>query len=140
MMKKLFKYDGTSINFALLIIRVGIGVIMMVHGYPKIIGGTEKWEGLGSAMENVGVEFFPVFWGFMAAFAEFFGGLMLVLGFLHIAAAFLLAFTMLIAFLMHFFNGDSFGSYSQSLKLLVIFVGLMFSGPGKFSIDYRLFK
>ena len=34
----------------LLVLRVGIGVMFMVHGYPKLAGGAEKWAMLGGAL------------------------------------------------------------------------------------------
>ena len=69
-----------KIDLGLLIIRIGIGISFMIHGYPKLVGGVETWKELGEVMQMVGINFVPAFWGFMAAFAEFFGGLFLMLG------------------------------------------------------------
>ena len=71
-----------STDYGLLIIRIGIGVMFMLHGYPKLLGGAEMWEKIGGSMGNIGIHFAPTFWGFMASFAEFAGGLCLVVGFL----------------------------------------------------------
>ena len=30
-------------NFAILILRLGIGFMFILHGWPKFIGGPDKW-------------------------------------------------------------------------------------------------
>ena len=64
----------------LLILRIGLGIMFILHGLPKMMGGPEQWAGLGMAMGNLGITFAPAFWGFMAAFAELVGGICLLLG------------------------------------------------------------
>lgn len=119
----------------LLILRVSVGLIFMWHGFPKMFGGVEKWEKLGGAMSLIGIDFFPTFFGFMAAFAEFFGGLMLVLGLFTPVAAALLAFTMLIATIRH---GLADGLHP--FLAMWVFVSLIFSGAGCYSIDAKCCK
>lgn len=60
------KYRDTG----LLILRVGLGVMMIMHGLPKLQGGPELWAGVGKSMGNIGIHFMPTFWGFMAAATE----------------------------------------------------------------------
>ncbi len=61
--------------------RLGVGLMFFfVHGLPKMQAGPELWTKLGVAMSNVGITFAPDFWGFMAASAECFGGLLLAAG------------------------------------------------------------
>lgn len=124
----------------LLILRIGLGVMFMVHGWPKISGGPEKWLALGEAMNHLGISFAPAFWGFMAAFAEFFGGLLLLVGLLARPATFLLAFTMLVATVMHLKSGHDFvPKVSYPLELMIVFLGLLLLGPGRISLDHKLF-
>ncbi|MFN8236745.1 MAG: DoxX family protein [Chitinophagales bacterium] len=123
-----------STDYGLLIIRLGIGIAFMMHGYPKLMGGPEMWVKIGGAMDNIGVKFFPVFWGFMASLAEFGGGLCLVLGFLFRPALAMLIFTMFIACLVHYYNGDGFNGYSHALESGVVFLGLFFAGSGKYAL------
>ena len=35
-------------DVGLLILRVGLGIAFLVHGWPKITGGPKFWTGLGS--------------------------------------------------------------------------------------------
>lgn len=128
------------IDLGLLILRVGIGVIFIIHGLPKLIGGTGMWVQIGSALSIVGINFAPTFWGFMAAFAETIGGLFLIIGLFHRPIALMLIFTMIIALLTHVTAGDPFGIYSNALKALVVFVSLLITGPGRLSLDYRYIR
>ncbi len=121
----------------ILVLRVGIGLSFMAHGIPKLMGGPEKWVTLGKAMGNIGVTFYPVGWGFMAGFSETVGGLLLVLGFLFRPACMLLLFTMFIAGLMHIKLGDPFTKWSHALEAGIVFLALIFIGPGKYSIDKK---
>ena len=89
-------------------------------------------------MGNIGLGFAPAFWGFMAALAEFGGGLLLVAGLFTKPAAAMMLFTMLIAVLMHIVNGDALNVILHPLKGVVVFGGLIFSGAGRFSVDNLL--
>ncbi len=128
------------VNTGLLVLRIGIGVIFIIHGLPKLMGGLETWTQLGSTMSMVGISFAPAFWGFMAAAAEAIGGAFIILGLLHRPVALMLLFTMIIAVFTHVASGDPFGVYSNALKGLVVFMALVITGPGKFSLDYNFFK
>lgn len=128
------------VNAGLLVLRIGIGIIFIIHGLPKLMGGVETWTQLGSTMSMMGISFAPAFWGFMAAAAEAVGGLFIILGLLHRPVALMLVFTMIVAVLMHVMSGDPFGVYSNALKALVVFVALTITGPGKYSIDYHYFR
>ena len=138
MANKIFKTSTGSMHFALFIIRVGFGVMYMIHGWPKITGGVDTWTWLGGNMSVLGLSFAPAFWGFMAAVAEFVGGLLLVLGVLTRPVAAMMLFTMLIATLMHVNAGDPINTVLHPLKGLVVFAGFLFSGAGKYSVDNML--
>jgi putative oxidoreductase len=101
------------VDTGLLVLRVGIGIMFLLHGAPKLFGGPSKWTGVGGAMGNLGITFMPAFWGFMAGLAEFGGGLLLILGlFVRPAAAFLI-FTMFVAAMNHIAGGDGIMGASQ---------------------------
>ena len=127
---------GINLSLGLLILRIGIGIMFMLHGAPKLLGGPERWEQIGQAMQNLGITFLPTFWGFMAGFAEFVGGLCLVLGLFWVPACLLLIFTMIIAAIMHISQGDPFPRYSHAVESAILFVSLIFIGAGQ----YRLSK
>ena len=122
-------------DFGLLLMRVGIGILFMHYGYPKLIGGPSMWTGIGGSMKHIGVDFYPVFWGFMAAITETFGGFLLIIGLAFRPVNFLLAFTMLIAVLHHLAAGDGLSAASHAVEAGIVFLSLIFIGPGKYSVD-----
>ncbi|MCE5272507.1 DoxX family protein [bacterium] len=126
---------GWRYDTGLLILRLGIGISMMLHGWPKLMGGAELWGHLGQAMGNLGITFLPVYWGFAAACAEFFGGLFLALGLAFRIAAAVLVFQMIVASTFHLAGGDGFQVASHAIELLVVFFSLIFIGPGRCSLD-----
>ena len=122
-------------DIGLLILRVGIGIMFMIHGMPKLTAGPEKWVMLGGTMKALGVDFAPMVWGFMAAFSEFAGGLLLALGFFTRPACFFLLATMIVAAAMHISKGDPFLKYSHAMEAGILFISLILIGPGKYSLD-----
>lgn len=133
----IFDTLGKYRNTGLLILRIGLGVMMMVHGLPKIMGGPTGWEGLGGSMKVIGIGFLPTFWGFMAAISEGLGGFLLILGLFFRPVNLLLVFTMIIAALVHFGKGDGLDGASHAIELGIVFLSLIFIGPGKYSIDKK---
>lgn len=126
-----------SPDVGLLILRLGVGTMFMVHGYPKMFT-PDKWPKLGKAMATFGIEVFPTFWGFMAAFSEFFGGLAFALGLFFLPASALLAFTMVVAAAMHLNKGDGVGGASHAIEAASLFAGMMLIGPGRLTLDRLL--
>ncbi|MFH1071708.1 MAG: DoxX family protein [Candidatus Glassbacteria bacterium] len=122
-------------DWGLLVIRLGVGLAYMAHGWPIISGGVGFWTKLGGAMAVIGITFAPVFWGFMAAVSEFFGGLLVALGLFTRPAAGFMGFTMLIALSTHLSRGDAYAIYSHPLKMVFVFIGLVLLGAGKYSFD-----
>ena len=86
-----------------------------------------------------GMDYGISFWGFMAGFAETVGGFLLIAGLLFTPACALLIVTMLIALNMHLSNDDPFTTFSHAGEAAVMFLGLLITGPGKYSIDNILF-
>lgn len=124
-------------DLGLLILRVGIGVMFLTHGVPKLARGPDGWERLGRTMELVGIGFTPTLWGLLAALAETIGGLCFALGLWTRAVCLPLAFTMVMAALNHFAKGDGFGRASHAIEACFVFVAMFLVGPGRYSLDKR---
>lgn len=138
-----WRSTGVSADVGLLVVRVVVGVSMAAfHGWGKISGGPEQWTGIGEATGNLGIHFLPVFWGFMAAFAEFACSIFFALGLFFRPASFLLAINMLVAVISHLSRpagerGAGWDGASHALELFSVYVGLMLVGPGKFALTRR---
>jgi putative oxidoreductase len=122
-----------------LTLRIPLGIIFIAHGGQKLFGmfGGYGLEGTGQWMASIGLE--PgVAMAFAAGSAEFFGGLLLLVGLLVRPAAALLTFTMVVAILaVHIGNGlfMSNNGYEFGLALLAGSVALLISGAGRLSLD-----
>lgn len=120
-------------------LRIGAGVIFTAHGAQKLFGwfGGYGLEGTAGWMESIGLA--PgLLMASLAGGAEFFAGLLLILGLLTRPAALALAVTMIVAIMtVHLPNGLFLtnNGYEFSLALLVISVGLVFRGAGSLSVD-----
>lgn len=125
------------INLGLLFLRVGLGVVFIIHGYPKLFGGPEQWSNVGGAMSNLGIDSFHPVFGFMAGFAEFFGGIFLIFGLLTSPALILLIGTMIVALITQFAREAGFPGIAHPLSVGLVFIALFITGPGRFSIDHQ---
>jgi putative oxidoreductase len=130
-------------DIGLIILRLGIGASMLIfHGYGKITGGTAVWEKLGASMSIIGIDFLPVFWGFMAAFAESVCSALIMLGILFRPSSLLLACTMFIAVVKHLTMlpgtlGAGWSGASHAIELFAVYTGLFFLGPGRFVVTIK---
>ncbi len=123
-------------DFGLLLLRLGLGgMFAAVHGWPKISGGPHAWKGTGEAMKYLGIHFAPEMWGFLAALAEFGGGILVILGLLFSPACGALTFTMIVAGTMLYKTHHALGEASQPIELGIVFLALLFIGPGRYSLD-----
>jgi putative oxidoreductase len=122
-------------NLGLLILRIGLGLMFIYHGVPKLMAGPEHWLKLGMSMGFLGIHFLPTFWGFMAAFAEAFGGLFLIGGFFFRIACFLLVVDMVVAATMHFGSHQGLAMASHAIEDGIVFLSLLLIGPGAISLD-----
>ena len=128
-----------SSDVGILILRVFPSFAMFLnHGINKISAGTAKWEKLGSALTDlIGFESLKIFFGFMASYAESLGVLLIMLGLLTRFSSFLLFFTMVVASLKHYFDGE----FSELAFIYgCISFAIIISGPGKYSVDNFLKK
>ncbi|MGD8605493.1 MAG: DoxX family protein [Candidatus Zixiibacteriota bacterium] len=119
--------------WGLLVLRVGIGSFMLFgHGWAKLSNFADyatKFAdpyGFGATASLV-----------LAIFAEFFCSIAIVFGFLTRLATIPLIITMATAaFIIH--GADPFGRQELALMYLVVFLTLLVTGAGRFSLDSLL--
>lgn len=120
---------------ALLIARVFTGGLMCyLHGWSKLMAGTERWERLGSGLSHsLGMDFLSIPLGFMASFSESIAAILIIVGWYTRPSAFLLAFTMFVAVSKKIPSG--LRDAELPMLFLCLSLIILFSGAGKYSLD-----
>lgn len=136
----IFELNEQKLNIGLLVVRVLIGFMFVVHGYPKLFGGLDTWNFVGSSMGFLGIKSGYSFWGLLAALAEFAGGILLIIGLLVRPASVFLLLTMFVAIVFHYAKNDGFDVASHAMEDAAVFVCLIITGGGKFALDSMVFS
>jgi putative oxidoreductase len=118
--------------FALLVMRLALGAIMIAHGYKKVFGG---FHGHQQMVAGLGI---PAWMAYLSTATEFFGGIAIVLGLF--TQFFSLAFfiEMLVAiWKVHWKHGlTAQGGYEFPLALVAIAFALMCFGAGPYALTF----
>lgn len=130
-MRKLLstKYSAGAFNAAMLFLRFGVGVLMINHGYSKLVHFGEmqskfmNFFGLGQTVSLT-----------LAVFAEFFCSLFLILGLFTRLAVIPLIITMCVA-LFKVQHAEIFGDGEVASLYLCAYIAILLVGPGKISVD-----
>ena len=127
-------------DLGLLLLRLSVGSVFVFHGSQKLFGafGGHGIAGFAGYLGQLGVPL-PVLNAWLAASAEFFGGLALLLGLATPLAAVPLTITMLVAgFTAHSGFDITQGGNEYTLVLASVALALGLNGPGRLSLQ-RLF-
>ena len=129
-------------NWGLFFLRLGLGLIFLTHGYPKMTGvksgAKASREGLADSIRRLGLPF-PVQFAIVIGTIQFFGGLMLLVGLGTRLVASLLAVIMLVAAARNFVEKQFLDSADFPFSLLTSLVALILLGGGALSLDWLLF-
>ncbi|MCU1324037.1 MAG: DoxX family protein [Acidobacteriaceae bacterium] len=119
--------------FGALLMRLALGLSMTVHGYDRVVphGALNHF---GHTIAGLGL---PYCLGYVSAYTEFVGGILLVLGLLTRFAAGMVAINMLVAFFLVGIH-QGFGIYNYILALAALAIMLLFYGAGSLSLDRKL--
>ena len=116
----------------LLVLRLVLGAVMIAHGSAKVFGGMHNFTGV---VHGLGM---PGWLAYLAAAAEFGGGILVVVGFLTRFASLCIVIDMLVAISKvhwkHGFVGE--GNYQFPLALAAMAFALIFFGGGPIAIDW----
>lgn len=135
MLKILFpSFPGGRNGTVIFILRVFIGIAFLFHGYGKIID-----------IQGFAAEFnLPAVVAATAAYTQFAGGLLLIVGLLTPLASLAIASTMAVATVTLIERGEAFvnpqgHSWEASAFYLIASLAVALLGPGLYSLDALLF-
>ena len=129
--------DNKLKDYAVLSLRIVLGIIFIYHGYPKLFGNL---AGTAQFFASIGIPL-ASFFAVVVALVEFFGGIALIMGLLTRWASLFLLIDMIVAFfLVHLKNGFSIQNGGVEFVLILIagLITLKILGAQKFSIDSAL--
>src|SRR5688572_29485524 len=136
-MKRLFNISCSenTLAFALLLLRLGAGSLMMAnHGFDKLMNFSQKAGRFADPL-NIGSTTSLS----MVVFAEFFCAIFIMMGLFTRLACIPLIIAMSFA-LFYAHKGEWFGEGESAGLFLTCFVTLLFTGPGKISLDRFISK
>ena len=135
-MKKLFTtgYSTSAFNLALLILRVGSGILMMNHGYDKLVKFQDMAPNFMNFLGMSGTVSLA-----LVVFAEFFCSIFLILGLFTRLAAIPLIIDVAVA-VAKGHNMDIFGDGEHAAIFFLVFVTILLVGPGRISVDGMINK
>ena len=129
----MFNWLNRFESLGALIMRLVLGAIMVRHGYDKIVpsGALYNFSHMVTRLH------LPVWLGYVSAFTEFFGGMLLILGLLTRFAALMTAIDMAVAIAKIHLHGGLMGpnSFALPLALFAIALMLVFTGCGWLGLD-----
>jgi putative oxidoreductase len=130
--------ERPTVDLALLVVRVIVGIIFAAHGAQKLFGAFGG-PGLEQVVQAEPKGMGPI--GYPVTIGEFFGGLGLVVGFLcRFSAASLIVIMIGAIAKVHGANGFflSAGGFEYNLALIGLLAAVLIAGPGRFAIGRLL--
>lgn len=133
--------DLDAINLALLVLRCGVGAVMLAHGINHIFGGG-KIAGTGRWFESLGMKPGPLH-AWLASIMEIVGGVLLILGLLMPLAGASVVGVMLVAWITNhrkngFFIFRPGEGWEYVMTLTLAGFALAILGAGEWSLDHAL--
>ncbi|HET8865985.1 MAG TPA: DoxX family protein [Gracilimonas sp.] len=123
-------------DLALLLLRIGVGLIFVIAGWGKLTG----IEGVQQFFGNMGIPLASIM-AWVVALVEFVGGLMVLVGYKVQIPGYLLSFIMLVAMFIILGGEDSgFNSIRLELMLLLTSLAIAFLNTGAYSVEAMLEK
>ena len=124
----------SSVDLGLLILRVGISLLMLTHGYAKLesfLGGSRSFAdpiGIGEQTSFI-----------LTIFAEFVCSILLILGLFSRAVLIPLIITMLVVVLI-VHGPDPLAKKEQAISFLIVYITVLLTGPGRYSVDSKIYR
>lgn len=128
-------YLATYSDTALLILRLALGIVLVAHGLPKLRDLKKNAEDFNQMGFKPGA-----FFGSLAAFLEFFGGIAIIIGFMVQPVAALVVGEFIVILLWRILKKHPFvGGWELDLIIFSTAILLLSVGGGNYSADTFFF-
>jgi putative oxidoreductase len=134
-----FSSQDRQSNSGLLIMRLGLAAVLLIHSLPKLFAGFHSWQSVGTTLGFINVGLPTEVLGFSLLLLEALGAVSLMFGYIFRIACIIL----FIIFGLYCFNYFSIGYRTLMLwsaGLAAVFFGLIYVGPGRYTIAVKLEK
>jgi putative oxidoreductase len=121
-------------DFGLLLLRVSIGLLFILYTAPPLLGGPAAWAHFGAGARTWGLHSHLQLWGFLGALFGCIGGVLIVVG-LFFRIGILLVLFLAIGHALAVTKGTGFRNALPSIEICLVLAGILFVGPGKYSVD-----
>ena len=121
-------------DFGLLLLRVSVGVLFILYTAPALIGGPSAWAHFGAGARNWGIHSHFQFWGCLGALLGCVGGVLMIVG-LFFRLGVLLLLVLAIGHAIGVNHGSGFRIALPSIEMCFVLTGVLFVGPGNYSVD-----
>lgn len=118
----------------LLLIRVSLGLLFILYTAPVLIGGPTAWAHFGAGARNWGLTSHFQLWGFVGSLFGCLGGVLMIFG-LFFRIGVLLVLVLAIGHAIAVEKGPGFRAALPSIEMCFVLAGILFVGPGKYSVD-----
>src|SRR5947207_5325164 len=126
----LAKYRETG----LLLLRVSLGLLFILYAAPSLMGGPKEWAQFGTGAGHFGLHSHLQIWGFLGSLLGCLGGVLMIFGlFFRIGVLFVLVVA--IGHAIAAYKGTGFRVALPSIEMCFVLAGLLFIGPGQYSVD-----
>ena len=117
-------------KYSVLVLRIGLGIAFIAHGW-------QKFNGIGYVVQFFGTLGFPSFFAYLAAYGELLGGLAVLFGAFTRYASGLIAAILIVAIFKVKLSTGFLGGYELDFAFLAMSISLMLSGAGNHSLDKK---
>ena len=121
-------------EFGLLLIRLSLGLLFILYTAPVLIGAGSAWGHFGAGARAFGVHSHYQLWGFLGALAGSAGGVLMIFG-LFFRLGVLLVLVLAVIHAVALAKASGFRIALPSIELCFVLAGILFVGPGKYSVD-----
>ena len=135
---------GFQTGLAAFLLRLCLGIVFIVHGYPKLFREDFGPVGFSEFLKTLGIPA-PLMVAYSIGILEFVGGWLLIFGFLARFVAILITLEMLFViakmkfksgFVTRVIEGGGIGGYEFDFALFTAALAVAITGAGRFSVDF----